>query len=67
AEANAHLEAARRSAPGDTFILEKLAAGYAATGDAARARDVERAHAFFVAHKGRRLSDATSWLPPAWR
>ena len=67
AEANAHLEVARRSAPGDTYILEKLAQGYAATKDAARARDVERAHAYFVTKMGRHLSDATSWLPPGWR
>ena len=67
AEANAHFEAARRSSPGDTWILEKLAAGYAATGEAAQAKEIERAHAYFVAQTGRHLSDATSWLPPGWR
>ncbi|HEY2747927.1 MAG TPA: tetratricopeptide repeat protein [Polyangia bacterium] len=67
AEANAHFEAARRSAPGDTWILEKLQAGYAATGEVARAKEIDKAHAFFVAQKGQRLSDATNWLPPGWR
>ena len=67
AEADAHLEVARKSAPGDTYILEKLAQDYARSGDAARARDVERAHAYFVARSGRHLSEATSWLPPGWR
>jgi len=65
AEATAQLEAARSIAPADPWILGKLCGEYAKAGDAAHAEAVERARAYFA--KQARPTDATRWLPEAWR
>ena len=67
ADAIAQLEAARRIEPGDAWILDRLHDAYVKSGDAARAGDIERARAHFVARQGLAPTDATRWLPGAFR
>jgi Flp pilus assembly protein TadD len=67
AEAIAELESARRIEPGDAWILEQLSAAYARTGDTAHAEAIERARKFFAAKGTPAATNATRWLPNAWR
>ncbi|HEY6461759.1 MAG TPA: hypothetical protein VIY73_16450, partial [Polyangiaceae bacterium] len=62
------LEAARRVEPADAWVLDRLIESYRATGDAAQA-DATMRSGHQLAEMGRRpsLSEASQWLPPAWR
>jgi Tfp pilus assembly protein PilF len=66
-DAIGELEAARRIEPGDAWILDRLHDAYVKAGDTTHARDIERARAYFVAKQGLASTDATRWLPDAWR
>jgi hypothetical protein len=66
-EAIAHLEAARAIAIDDAWILDRLAALYQKTGDAAHLADIERARAFFKAKGHYADGSATRWIPSSWR
>ncbi len=67
ADAIGELEAARRIEPGDVWILDRLHDAYVKAGDTAHAGDIERARAYFVARQGSASTDATRWLPEAFR
>jgi hypothetical protein len=66
ADAVAELEKARRIAPDDAWILDRLHDAYAKSGDAKRAAELDRARRYFTKRE-RVRTDATRWLPPAWR
>jgi tetratricopeptide (TPR) repeat protein len=64
-EALAELEAARAVEPGDPWVLEKLAARYAAAHDAAHADEIARAQKHFSVEN--RRGPASAWLPAGYR
>lgn len=67
AEGIAEIEAARRIEPDDLWILDQLAAAYAANGDATHAEAVARARKFFAGKGHLAPTSATRWLPSGWR
>ena len=66
ADALAHLEAARRIEPADSYILDQLHDAYSKADDTAHVDEIERARRHFL-KAGRSLSTATRWLPEASR
>jgi predicted Zn-dependent protease len=67
ADAISELEAARRIAPSDAWILDRLRDAYSKAGDAAHAEGIARARTYFSAREGAGQTDATRWLPDSWR
>ncbi|MGH7297840.1 MAG: tetratricopeptide repeat protein, partial [Polyangiaceae bacterium] len=66
AEAIAELEKARRVAPGDAWILDRLHDAYVKSGDTVHAGELDRARRYFT-KRARVETEATAWLPAAWR
>jgi Flp pilus assembly protein TadD len=66
AEAVAALEEARKIEPGDPWILAKLSDAYAAAKDGVHGAEIARAQAYYLAKKSG-ATEATRWLPAAWR